>query len=147
MTVKVQIQSPVYGNEDLEYESLDAALTAIRRLYSEAVDSGDGLQHVIGLIAEGNCDGCSGRRWRVIVPAGDGGTRRITRCNLCSGRSLEEFEAVALVVGFLHEFGCRIRAVDGAFELSVEGSPRGSWSTLSEAAAAGVHLIDPQLGT
>lgn len=146
MSIKVQVQSPVYGNEDFEYESLEDALAAIKRLYAETVDSGDGLQQVIGLVAEGNCDGCSGRRWRVQTADGEKAFRRIVRCDLCSAKSLEEFEAVAMVVGFLHDFGCRIRVVAGAYELSLDGSTHGTWPTLAEAAAAGVHLIDPQLG-
>jgi hypothetical protein len=145
MSIRVQVQSQVYGNEDFEYESLEEALAGIKRLYSEAVDSGDGLQRVIGLIAEGNCDGCSGRRWCVVAPDGEDAPRRIARCDLCSAKSLEEFEAVAMVVGFLHDFGCRIQVVAGEYELSLDGWTRGSWPTLQEAAAAGVQLIDPQL--
>ncbi len=142
MSVRVQVQSPVYGTEEFEYESLQEALDGIQRFYSEAVDSGDGLQRIIGLVAEGNCEGCAGRRWRIVMRDG---ARRITRCELCSARSLEPFEVTAMVVGFLHDFGCRIQVVDGSFELSLEGSKRGSWPTLDEAAAAGVVLIDPQL--
>jgi hypothetical protein len=146
MSFRVQVQSPVYGNEDFEYASLDDALAGIKRLYSEAVDSGDGLQRFIGLIAEGNCEGCSGRRWRVVSPAVEG-SRRIVRCDRCASRSMEDFEAVAMVVGFLHDFGCRIEAIDGGYELSIAGELRGHWPTLEAAAVAGVDVIDPQLAT